>query len=301
MAKRKKAKKKVAKKKVAKKTARKKRRAQIPEDVEAELLFRNDHRCCMCHEGPAEAKAIQIHHINEDPSDYRLANLAVLCKPDHDRLKDRPWMARGYREAEIKKYKRQWEEAVAERRKHLQFPAATLKERTTERLDSSGAVIERHIEREVSYANGLAPEALKIAPPVVLSTEKERTLERVKKIVATGTGGDRLVQIFSDAKRAPELKRQDKVVLSRLCLSIGDRKYHAKDYSSAEMFYKEALDFARGAKEAKIVRMALCELGASAGMHGRHKEAVGYFTRVLRANERDHDAWFNKSVGLSRL
>ena len=55
-------------------------RIPIPDDVAADVLFRSDRTCCVCHKA---GKQVQIHHINENPADNRLSNLAVLCLECH--------------------------------------------------------------------------------------------------------------------------------------------------------------------------------------------------------------------------
>jgi len=278
----------------------KKERIRIPEDIEAQILFLNEHRCCMCNKGPKDGARIQTHHINEDPSDNRLENLAVLCRDCHDELKDRLWMGKSFVQGEIKKYKALWETAVSEKRKHLAFPPVIVKEKVTEKVDEKGR-IERHIEREISYRNGLAPQAFGVSPSVPLSQEKKLILENAKRITTSQPSIEKLLQIFNEIKRTAEIRVDDMVILSRICLSLGDSKFHAGDYSMAEIFYKEALDYGKSAKESEIVGICLYELGAAVGMQGRHKEALAYFNEVIKMNKKDQTAWFNKGVALSFL
>jgi len=56
----------------------KKDRVPVPEDVATLLMFRSDRTCCVCHE---RGEPIQIHHIDEDPSNNDSDNLAV--QPPH--------------------------------------------------------------------------------------------------------------------------------------------------------------------------------------------------------------------------
>jgi len=51
-------------------------RTPIPSDLAAEVLFASDNTCCVCRE---RGKRIQIHHIDESPSNNVFENLAVLC------------------------------------------------------------------------------------------------------------------------------------------------------------------------------------------------------------------------------
>lgn len=55
-------------------------RVPIPANVAAQALFRSDRTCCVCH---IAGKQVQIHHINDDPSDNHPENLAVLCLECH--------------------------------------------------------------------------------------------------------------------------------------------------------------------------------------------------------------------------
>jgi len=60
--------------------AQRKERVPIPADVAAEALFKSDRTCCVCH---VAGKQVQIHHINDDPSDNHSENFAVLCLECH--------------------------------------------------------------------------------------------------------------------------------------------------------------------------------------------------------------------------
>ena len=62
-------------------------RTLIPEKIVDEVLNNCGFACCVCHKD----KNIQIHHINEDPSDHDLDNLAPLCHDCHDKAHTRGW------------------------------------------------------------------------------------------------------------------------------------------------------------------------------------------------------------------
>jgi hypothetical protein len=85
---------------------RRKRRRPIQGTVADELMFRNRHTCCICHDS---TKHVQIHHIDEDPSNNRIENLAVLCLDCHSRVTSDRGLGRRYTGEEIRKYKREWE------------------------------------------------------------------------------------------------------------------------------------------------------------------------------------------------
>ena len=62
------------------------RRREPPERTKADLLERSRRRCCMCYalEVDSQEKGGQIAHLDHDPSNNRLGNLAWLCLPHHD-------------------------------------------------------------------------------------------------------------------------------------------------------------------------------------------------------------------------
>lgn len=53
----------------------------IPSKVRRAVLAHNAHMCCVCH---ARGVGVQIHHIDKNPRNNRVTNLAVLCVTDHD-------------------------------------------------------------------------------------------------------------------------------------------------------------------------------------------------------------------------
>jgi tetratricopeptide (TPR) repeat protein len=57
----------------------KKNRTEIPPELAAEILFRSDRKCCVCHK-----IGVQIHHIDNNPANHAFENLAVLCLNCHN-------------------------------------------------------------------------------------------------------------------------------------------------------------------------------------------------------------------------
>ena len=52
----------------------------IPPDVAAKIQFLSDRTCCVCRR---RGKPVQIHHIDADPTNNDISNLAVLCLDCH--------------------------------------------------------------------------------------------------------------------------------------------------------------------------------------------------------------------------
>jgi tetratricopeptide (TPR) repeat protein len=273
---------------------KRKKRLKIAKQVEAEVLFANDHTCCMCHES---SRDVLIHHINEDPSDNRPGNLAVVCLLCSNRIHRKSSASKGYSAAEVRHYKRLWEQAVAKRREYLALPR--VKESIREIDLCSG--LERHIEREVPYLDGLALKALEVVPEVELAEGEGRALQQARRIAAESGSADRLLFIAGSLKRGEPAHASRKMVLSRLCLAIGDAKFHESDYASAESHYQEALEYAESTNESAILEICLGELAAAVGMQGRHEHALRYLDRLVALNPDDPAAWYNRGICLLAL
>ena len=97
-------------------------RTPIPESVATEVLFSQDHTCCVCNE---RGKPVQIHHIDENPSNQDPKNLAVLCFDDHDRTQQKGGFGRRLSAVEVRRYRDDWIKRVLERRVRADEIAAT--------------------------------------------------------------------------------------------------------------------------------------------------------------------------------
>ncbi|MEU4190324.1 HNH endonuclease signature motif containing protein [Kribbella sp. NPDC026611] len=91
----------------------KKKRTAIPRAVAAKVLFESDRHCCVCRES---GKKVQIHHINEDPSDHTPANLAPLCFDCHDLTQAVGGFGRKLDADQVVMYRDQWVDFVAQQR-----------------------------------------------------------------------------------------------------------------------------------------------------------------------------------------
>ena len=55
-----------------------KKRTKIPKNIENEVLRLSNNRCCIC-----QTPFIQFHHIDSDPSNNAIGNIAPLCPNCH--------------------------------------------------------------------------------------------------------------------------------------------------------------------------------------------------------------------------
>jgi hypothetical protein len=77
----------------------------IPDDLAAKVLFDSDHTCCICR---SEKQKIQIHHIDEDPSNNAYENLAVICVMCHMEIHSTVPFARGFKPDLVRRYNESW-------------------------------------------------------------------------------------------------------------------------------------------------------------------------------------------------
>lgn len=104
-----------------------KERNEIPVQVAARVLFLSDRTCCVCREG---RKPIQIHHLDEDPSNSDEANLAVLCLECHRDTQIRGGFDRKLDAHQIVLYREDWNEVV-DRRRHGPNASTTIEDSKT--------------------------------------------------------------------------------------------------------------------------------------------------------------------------
>ncbi len=90
-----------------------KTRTPIQPDIATEIRFNSDNTCCVCQE---RGKAIQIHHIDEDPTNNKLENLAVLCLECHNQTQVSGGFGRKLDAPLVIKYRDDWSRRVENRK-----------------------------------------------------------------------------------------------------------------------------------------------------------------------------------------
>jgi hypothetical protein len=86
-----------------------KNRIEIPPTLAAKVLFASDRTCCVCR---AEKLKVQIHHIDEDPSNNGWENLAVICLHCHSEAHTMGAFVRNLTPELITLYNTSWREIV---------------------------------------------------------------------------------------------------------------------------------------------------------------------------------------------
>jgi hypothetical protein len=91
----------------------KKKRVEIPRAIEAQVQFASDRICCVCR---IKGKPIQIHHIDDNPANNEIKNLAVLCLECHDETQIRGGFGRKLNADQVILYRDDWLIQVAKTR-----------------------------------------------------------------------------------------------------------------------------------------------------------------------------------------
>lgn len=97
-----------------------KNRTAIPLETAVRVMFEHDRSCCVC----GSRVHLQIHHIDEDPSNHEPDNLAVLCLEHHNDTQVRGGFARKLGPADVRYHRDDWIRRVARRKEEADKIAA---------------------------------------------------------------------------------------------------------------------------------------------------------------------------------
>jgi hypothetical protein len=88
-------------------------RTPIPDDISAEVMLQHDRTCCVCH---IPGLSVQLHHIDENPTNHAISNLAVLCLQHHEETQLRGGFAKKLKAADVVLSRDDWVRRVQSRR-----------------------------------------------------------------------------------------------------------------------------------------------------------------------------------------
>jgi hypothetical protein len=83
----------------------KSRRTPIPPKTAEDVMVASAHTCCICRQ---DGRDVNLHHINGDPSDHRMTNLAPLCSLCHTNVGTKG-RGRKITQPEVLRFKKEWE------------------------------------------------------------------------------------------------------------------------------------------------------------------------------------------------
>ena len=114
------------------------RRVPISPTLSARVLFSSDHTCCKCRD---PGRPVQIHHIDDDPSNNGTANLAVLCLLCHNETQLHGGFGRQLSPELAREYRNDWTRRVELRRDRADQLAVTVMANQAESPVSANANI----------------------------------------------------------------------------------------------------------------------------------------------------------------
>jgi hypothetical protein len=94
-------------------------RVPIPSAVSAQVLFAHDRTCCVCNQ---PGLGVQIHHIDENPSNNDPDNLAVLCLQHHEETQIRGGFGKKLKADDIRVCRADWIARLAKRKQEADKP-----------------------------------------------------------------------------------------------------------------------------------------------------------------------------------
>ncbi|MBD9405430.1 HNH endonuclease [Acidovorax sp. ACV02] len=116
-------------------------------------MFASDNTCCVCRE---RGKALQLHHIDENPSNNISTNLAVLCLECHNDTQLKGGFGRKLNAPLVTRYRDEWLERVVGRRTRADEQAVR-RQVDPHSLPTPEPSAPEHIPREapLAYINSL--------------------------------------------------------------------------------------------------------------------------------------------------
>lgn len=87
------------------------------------MLYKSARTCNVCRD---PYKPVELHHIDQDPSNNMESNLIVLCRNCHDEAHTKHSMSRNLTPDSLKFFKAEWENYVAQRTSLAMLPSSNL-------------------------------------------------------------------------------------------------------------------------------------------------------------------------------
>jgi AbiTii len=133
------------------------KRKKTPQEIETDVLTKSARRCCICFgvQMDLSTKKGQIAHLDGDPSNSEMDNLAYLCMPHHDDYDSKTSQSKGLTTHEVKSYRTLLYEAIHQMRMDLPL-ASTRQTDMSSKVESSSAEISSLLSRIQSRVTPLS-------------------------------------------------------------------------------------------------------------------------------------------------
>lgn len=145
-----------------------KKRTKPPNKVTDDILFRADHKCCICRLIDVNP---QLHHIDEDPANNNPDNLAPVCSNCQDKIHKEGGTGRSYSQGEIKKYRDDWIERVERKRQLVKEHNRTIAKQIQNKNIDILSILAQHdvmlIRHEIEFAHTNWDEIKRLLPKFI--------------------------------------------------------------------------------------------------------------------------------------
>lgn len=147
-----------------------KKRTPIPKKTAASIMFQTDGICCVCHK---EGKPVQIHHIDENPSNNNIENLMTLCLDCHHNTQISGGFTRRLDNEQLKLYRDNWINTISGSRSQL-------------RDEITKSKLKIHHKDEIK--------------PIIISKSTSSTLTQEIRELIKKIGKEKISQLLQEAK-----------------------------------------------------------------------------------------------------
>lgn len=141
-------------------------RSGVPPETVAEVMFASHRTCCCCR---VPERPLQIHHLDEQPTNHAIDNLAVLCVDCHHKTQVKGGFARTLDAMTVERYRDDWTARVAA---------------TRAQHGHSAAPIVSLPQVDVSRRTAITTDSLSVAP--ILSWPVNGDEEALRRLVEEG-------------------------------------------------------------------------------------------------------------------
>jgi hypothetical protein len=148
-----------------------KKRIKIPAELEKMTLYKSANTCNVCRD---LNKGIQIHHIDQNPSNNILSNLIVLCQDCHDEAHTKHDLSKNLTDDKLSFFKKEWENEIADKASLAMLPSNNLQqavwtfinhEKVGQIIKSRGIEFDRYLLSLLVANNVVDKYGIPIIPP----------------------------------------------------------------------------------------------------------------------------------------
>jgi len=177
-------------------------RVKIPTAITTELLTSCARRCCLCFglHNDLREKQGQIAHLDKNPNNHAITNLAFLCLEHHNAYDSITSQSKGITIGEVRQY-----------RKELLDLLAKSRERPAEIPETCGEQVKTNFDKH-----------LKLASQLTLITDRDRVY---RQLVTFAIAHHEYEQALEIATRLTLIADQDKIVKEIIKCYCKDRKF----------------------------------------------------------------------------